>query len=299
MRVLVTGGSGMLGKILIRVLSAQHETIGISKHGKFDTRPCDLTSQSEVEALFNTDHFDLVIHTAAYSDVDGCERDPKLAHESNALATKYLVSCCDQNRTPFIYVSTDYVFDGKKRSLYLETDKTFPVNVYGMTKLEGEHFANNAKVSAIVRTSWLFGPDNPNNFVNAIVRRLYSDEIVKVLADQTDSPTYVKDLAAALQTIGEHLHRISRENAKKDIHLIYQICNSGYTTRYEMTQKIKDILKLKNVQIEKLARMPVENRPALRPSFVAMSTQRYEKEFKTKLRPWQDSLKDYLSEYCK
>jgi dTDP-4-dehydrorhamnose reductase len=106
----------------------------------------------------------------------------------------------------------------------------------------------------------------------------------------------VKDLASAIQKIGDHLCSFSRKNPGQDIHDIFQVCNTGITTRYEMTKKIKEFLGLKDVYIEKLDKIPSENRPALRPRFVAMSTAHYENFFKMKLRPWQDSLKDYLSE---
>ena len=295
MRVLVTGGSGMLGKVLVRTLSTAHDVVGVSKSGNHQTLVCDLTGEKEVKRLFSGKTFDLVIHTAAYSDVDGCERNPKLAHESNALATKYLAQACRAARSPFITISTDYVFDGKKRSLYLENDPACPIQVYGMTKLEGEYYAGTVPVSAIVRTSWLFGPDNPNNFVNAVIRRLQSEKVVKVLADQEDSPTYVKDLSLALQKIGEYLGSFSKKNPGRDRHELFQVCNTGHTTRYEMTETVKRFLKLKDVRVEKLDKMPSETRPALRPRFTAMSTAHYENIFKVTLRPWQESLKDYLS----
>lgn len=293
MRVFVTGGSGMLGRVLSGAFGKTDEVIGVSKSGDQKTLVCDLSDPTEVKKLFASQSADLVIHTAAYSDVDGCERNPKLAHEANALSTKYLAQACGEKRIPFIYVSTDYVFDGRKTSLYKETDPTCPVNVYGMTKLEGEHYTKlYAPVSAIVRTSWLFGPNNPANFVNAIIERLRKEKIVRVLADQEDSPTYVGDLSSALKKIGDYL--VSENHKKKNYHDIFQVCNSGYTTRYQMTVKIKEWMKLKDAQVERLDKMPVENRPAIRPKFVAMSTLHYQTFFETKLRPWEESLAEYV-----
>ncbi|OIO38247.1 MAG: hypothetical protein COT00_01855 [Candidatus Omnitrophica bacterium CG07_land_8_20_14_0_80_50_8] len=296
MRILVTGGSGMLGHVLVRALLTSHEVTGVSKNGNYDTRLCDLTNPEEVKKLFSGRRFDLVIHTAAYSDVDGCERNPKLAHESNALTTKYLAAACRPARVPFIYISTDYVFDGRQTALYSEKDLTCPINVYGMTKLEGEHYAADAPLSVIIRTSWLFGPGNPNNFVNAILARLRSEKAAKVLADQEDSPTYTRDLALAIQKIGQYAESFSKHNPGKEFHDTFQVCNAGVTTRFEMTREIKRILGLREVRVEKLDRLPSEHRPALRPRFASMSTAHYEFLFKTKLRRWQDSLKDYLSE---
>lgn len=294
MSVLVTGCSGMLGRALIEVLSLRGKALGVCKSGGYGGLSCDLTDLQQVKKLFELDPFDLVIHTAAYSDVDGCERNPKLAHESNALTTKYLAQSCGQKNIPFIYVSTDYVFDGAKKALYQEDDATCPINIYGMTKLEGEYHARQcAPVSAIVRTSWLFGLGNPNSFVNVIAERLKKEKVIRVLADQVDCPTSVRDLSLAIQKIGDYLVTTSVSGTHQRI---FHVCNTGETTRYAMALKIKEVLGIKGVVVEKLDHIPVENRPALRPLYASMSAKRYETFFKTKLRRWEDSLKEYLTE---
>ena len=295
MKVLVTGASGMLGRVLTERLSKKNEVTGISKTGRDRTVVCDLSSEPDVNKLFQERSFGLVIHTAAYSDVDGCERDPKLAHESNALATKHLAAACGAKKIPFIYVSTDYVFDGRKKTAYTESDTPCPVNVYGITKLEGEYFAKaTPAASAIVRTSWLFGPANPNNFVNAIVERLKNEKVVRVLDDQEDSPTYVADLSEALEKIGEYLTASLRKNPNAQLHEVFQVCNSGSTTRYGMTVKIKELLGLKEVKVEKVQKKDIPARLAIRPPYAVMSTRHYEEVFGAKIRSWEESLGEYL-----
>ncbi len=286
----------MLGKVLTKRLSAKHKVLAVSKSGRNDTTLCDLTKEKDVEGFFGGNPLDLVIHTAAYSDVDGCERDPKLAHESNALATKYLAANCALSRTPFIYVSTDYVFDGRKKSPYKEEDAVCPVNIYGLTKLEGEYYARTLPpVSAIVRTSWLFGPGNPANFVNAVTERLKKEKVVRVLADQEDSPTYVGDLAAALEKIGEYLVALVNKDRDSRFHEVFHVCNSGSTTRYGLTAAIKEILGLKEVKVERFDKKDLAGRLALRPAYAVMSTERFERLFHMKLRPWEESLREYLN----
>src|ERR1700690_4300369 len=108
-RVLVTGASGMLGRALTKRLCAGHEVIGLSKNGAEGTVRCELSDPVQVQRLFSGSGARAVIHTAAYSDVDGCERDPKLAHESNALAVKFLAKACSAKKIPLVHVSTDYV----------------------------------------------------------------------------------------------------------------------------------------------------------------------------------------------
>lgn len=295
MRVLVTGGSGMLGRVLVRQLASRHEVTSLSRSGREGSLVCDLRSSGEVAKVFDAQNFDLVIHTAAYSDVDGCERDPKLAYESNALATKHVAAECGKRNIPLVHVSTDYVFDGFKKSPYQEKDPVGPVNIYGLTKLEAEYHAKAlARCSAVVRTSWIFGPDNPASFVNAITAKLKTEKVVRVLDDQEDSPTSARDLAEALTRIGEYAVDLLKKDPAAQWHEIFQVCNTGSTTRFGMTEKIRDYLGLRGVEVQKVERHEIKGRLAVRPPYAVMSTRHYEDFFKVKLRPWETSLKEYI-----
>lgn len=292
--ILVTGSSGMLGQALVKRLSKANQVLGVSKSGRGNSRACDLSQPAETEKVFSN-NFDLVIHTAAYSDVDGCEKEPALAQEANAVATKNLAQACGRRNIPFIYVSTDYVFDGKKKSPYTESDATCPVNIYGLTKLEGEFFTRRyAPIHAIVRTSWLFGEGPQNSFVNAILMRLKTETLVRVLDDQEDSPTSVEDLSEALERIGARL--VSDRRSGKAFQDTFHVCNSGSTTRYGLTLKIKECLGLEKTRVEKIDKEGIQNRVAVRPAYGVLSSSRYESFFGRKIRPWQESLKDYVNE---
>ncbi len=295
--IFVTGASGMLGKVLVPMLLKHYEVLGLSKHGRLGSRQCDLSIEKEVDALFASKRPVLLIHTAAYSDVDGCERDPKLAFESNVLASKNLANACSKNCVPWIYVGTDYVFNGEKKTPYVETDATGPVNIYGMTKWCGEYYALSGNVhSAAVRTSWLFGAENPSNFVNVILARLQKEKLLSVLDDQVASPTNVKDLSAALLKIGEHLMVSQAKQPQKPTHEIFHVCNTGPATRLEMTLRMKEWLHLNDVKVEKADRSQIKNRLAIRPAYAVMSTAHYENFFRSKMRSWQESLREYLNE---
>ncbi len=291
---LITGASGLLGRALVSRLSGGAGVAGVSKSGRHQTTICDLSDPSSVEKLFKNTPFTAVIHTAAYSDVDGCERDPELAHRSNALATKYLAQMCSQYRIPLVHISTDYVFDGKKKSPYQETDPTHPVNIYGLTKLEGEFQAAIAPVSAIVRTSWLFGNEDPKNFVNAVLNNLKTQSLVRVLEDQEDRPTYVKDLALAIEKITIHLEQFLKKNPEGRLAEIFHVANQGGTTRYQMTLEMKKILGLSQVTVETLDKDTLQGRLAIRPPYAVMSTKKYDEFFGGALRPWQEAMRDYL-----
>ncbi len=292
--VLVTGAGGMLGSVLIPFLQTDHRVVGTSLTGRQGIA-CDLSQELAVRDLIQEQKPDLVIHGAAYSDVDGCERDPEKAYKANSLSCKWLSQFCSSSKTPWIYVSTDYVFDGRKDRLYEADDKTGPVNIYGVTKWLGEFYTQKSTApSAVVRTSWLFGADNPLNFVNAILKKMRESEKISVLDDQTDCPTSVQDLSQALKLIGERL--IDEKNrATKKFFEIYQVCNAGATTRLDMTREIKSILKLP-VTVDRTDRSQIQNRLAIRPAYVAMSAKKYEALAGKSMRPWQDALKEFLEQ---
>ena len=295
--VIITGNTGMLARAFVQVAQPFYEVVGVARRESPGGIVCDLSKEEQVDGFFEKHHPAFVVHAAAYSDVDGCERNPAAAYESNAQATKFLSKACEKHRIPWIYVSTDYVFDGRKRSLYKEEDAVAPVNIYGMTKLAGEHYAKNSAVSSvIVRTSWLFGHgNNPHNFVSAILERFKKDDKIQVLDDQTDCPTNMKDLSEALIGIGKQLVERSKKSGTP-WHDLFHICNTGPATRYEMTLRMKEWLDLKQVKVEKADRSQIKNRLAIRPAYVAMSTERYERFSGAKMRPWQESLKEYLNE---
>lgn len=292
--VLVTGASGMLGRVLVRRLEKDYRVLALSKSGAHGTVACDLSLDAGISSVWQSKKPDLVIHSAAYSDVDGCEKDPQTARAANALSTQNLARLCEKEKTPFIYVSTDYVFDGLKKTPYTESDPTGPVNIYGLTKLEGEYHALSAKApSAVVRTSWLFGPDNPKTFTSAIIDRLKKEKKVSVLDNQVDNPTSVADLSEALLRIAQWLEETDKKAPVKEI---FHFCNAGSTTRYDMTVAIRDYLRLHDHLVERMDLSKMQDRPAIRPAYVSMSTAKYEKFFSTRIRHWNESLSEYLGE---
>lgn len=293
MTVLVTGSSGMLARSLIAHLKKNRPVLGVSRRASDGALACDLSDPSSAKKLFDAHPVDLVINAAAYSDVDGCERDPKLAYESNTLVPKNLSGLCSAKKIPWIHISTDYVFDGRKRAPYREEDAAGPVNIYGITKWLGEFYARNSSAAcAVVRTSWLFGAPNPKNFVDAIAARLKTQDAVFALDDQTDSPTSVKDLCQALERIADF---IGKFGGRKRWNETFHVCNRGQTTRLEMAGTIRDLLGRKQVRVEKADRKRIRDPlAALRPPYAVMSQERFEKTFGMTLRPWREALSEYI-----
>lgn len=161
MKILVTGGNGQLGLALKEVLPSQDSVF-------LDKKELDITQIKKVIQQFNDVRPEIVIQTAAYTGVDGCEAHPELAYRINVLGTKNIALACHKIKAILIFISSDYVFDGKKKSPYQEEDTPHPLSVYGKTKWYGEKTVQKLPYFLIVRTAWLFGKGE--NFVKKILQ---------------------------------------------------------------------------------------------------------------------------------
>lgn len=184
-RVLVTGASGQVGISLK----------GLLDRATFTTRSdLDVTERNEVFGAIS--RHDVVIHLAGATDVDHCEADPDLAYRVNGEGTRNICDAATSAGTRVIYVSTDYVFDGRKPGEYCEHDRTAPINHYGRSKLAGEREVLRTPDGLVVRTSWVIGPRD--NFVRKILSAARSRSKIPVVSDQRGRPTFADDLAVAL-----------------------------------------------------------------------------------------------------
>ena len=219
MRVLLTGANGQLGSALCKAFG--YETV-IPK----DLPDFDLTRPSVEEEIIGAAP-DLIIHAAAYTDVDGAEREPDFAMAVNARGTEHIARAAVRLGARLIYISTDYVFDGKQRIPYREDDSPRPINRYGFSKWKGEQavLASGAR-GLVIRTAWLYGSVG-KNFVKSIIRAAQNEPILKVVNDQTGCPTYAEDLAAAVASL-----------VRKDVEGVIHVTNRGQCTWYEFAQAI-------------------------------------------------------------
>ncbi len=219
MRILITGANGQLGCDLQRTL-ASHELI------LMDFPTFDLTKSSCEEQVASAQP-DVVIHAAAYTDVDGAEHQPDLAMAVNTQGTEWVARGAARAKARLIYISTDYVFDGLKRTPYLESDLPNPLNLYGKSKLEGERRALDlCPNSLVVRTSWLYGAHG-KNFVKTMMRLAMEQPELRVVADQRGCPTNAADLAQALAQM-----------LRVDIRGIVHAMGTGDCTWYELASAI-------------------------------------------------------------
>lgn len=275
MKILVTGKTGQLGHDLYELLKDKEEVIAVGRE-EFDITDINSTQKFIKEYLP-----DVIVHCAAYTKVDDCEKNKDLAYKVNAIGTGNVASICRDIGAKMVYISTDYVFDGTKNTPYLEFDTPNPLNVYGKSKLAGEEIVKEIlDKHYIVRTSWLYGI-NGNNFVKTMLRLSKERSIIKVVNDQHGIPTFTRDLAEGLYFL-----------IKTDAYGTYHITNSGETTWYEFAKKIFEISKI-NVMVEPITTEEY-NAPALRPKYSVLDNYILKLRFNYEMRNWEEGLKTYL-----
>jgi len=281
MRILITGSNGQLGKALRNEAPrfAEHEFL----HTDIDE--LDITSRQALKAFFERNKVDVIINCAAYTAVDRAEQEPEAALLLNATAVGQLAKISFSQNPLIIHVSTDFVFDGKKRSPYLESDLPVPLSVYGKTKLKGEiELATHAGRGLILRTSWLYYHEG-KNFVRTILEKAGSGTTLKVVDDQVGCPTYAGDLASAILAILPAAVKMPGVN-------VFHCSNEGETTWYGFACAICDAAR-RSCEI-----IPVTTAgyplPALRPSYSVLSLEKFKRTFHLSLPHWKDSLENCI-----
>jgi len=278
----VTGAKGMLGKDLMDVLHSSFfrgEVIG------WDIEEIDIQKEDDSVAKIEALRPEIVIHLAAYTDVDGCESDKERAFAVNAEGTRHVALAASKCSAKMVYLSTDYVFDGEKREPYLESDPPHPLNVYGHSKLKGEQYVQEwVRDSLIIRTQWLYGPFG-KNFVDSILRQAREKKTLSIVDDQTGSPTYTADLAKAIC-----------ELIQVEARGIFHVTNSEICTWYAFGQAILNLSGIHWVKVLPMSSKDL-GRLAARPSYSVFNCQKLKKATGRTMRPWSEALKDYLSTY--
>jgi dTDP-4-dehydrorhamnose reductase len=277
MKILVTGAKGMLGRDLVEIMSGCFDVSGI------DIEDGDITRLDEIREVIGGQGPDLIAHCAAYTDVDGCESEKDLSYRVNAIGTRNVAACASELDVPLLYISTDFVFSGEKRSPYREYDRPEPINEYGYTKLVGEHFVRHLlKRHYIIRTSWLFGRHG-KNFVDTILNRAVEEGMLRVVVDQVGSPTYSRDLC----------HKLTELIQGRAAFGTYHITNSGACSWCDFARKILVEARLHDIIIEPIPSVEL-GRAAIRPSNSVLENRALRMEDLEPLRPWEEALSEYL-----
>lgn len=251
MKYLVTGCSGQLGFDIANILKKDENNIVLTPTSK----ELDITRAGNTINYINENKPDVIFHCAAYTAVDKAEEDKEICSLVNSYGTSNIVIGAQMVNAKLIYISTDYVFDGKKGLPYNIDDEVNPINWYGKTKYNGEKLVSKYPNSFIVRTSWVFGI-NGNNFVKTMLRLSETRDEISVVSDQIGSPTYTKDLAELLVKLADSTK-----------YGVYHATNEGYTTWFEFAKYIFEVankkvnvLPIETKDYKTLANRPIDSR---------------------------------------
>lgn len=280
MKLLVTGYKGQLGfDVVNEAHSRGIEAVGV------DIDEMDITNQNQVNTVIKSGNYDAVVHCAAWTAVDKAE-EPELfdtVKKVNATGTKYIADVCEELDIPMMYFSTDYVFDGEGTTPWNEYDERHPLNVYGLTKAQGEEYVEKLKKHFIIRIAWVFGK-NGNNFIKTMLSLGKERGAVSVVNDQIGNPTYTYDLA-----------KLVVDMIQTDKYGKYHATNSGdFISWYDFA-----------CEIFKQAGMDVKVTPvdsdqfpakAKRPKNSRMNQTELDKNGFNRLPAWQNALGRYLKE---
>lgn len=277
MRVLVVGANGQLGKA-IQTACDPHHALTIWGHGDADI--------AEASVVAKIEHLqpDLVINCAAWTNVDGAEKEPDRAYAVNALGAMHLATACARCEATMVQVSTNEVFAGTPGSFYYEYDQPAPVSVYARSKAAGEVAASRLLERLyIVRVAWLFGQGS-NNFPSKIINAADRKGALSVVDEEFGNPTYAPDVSEAIFRLVQSKH-----------YGIYHLVNQGHTSRFGLAQAVLQATGRGHISLSPI-RMADWPRPAPPPPHAVLVNQAAA-ALGIQLRPWQEAVHAYVETY--
>jgi dTDP-4-dehydrorhamnose reductase len=283
-RIFILAENGQLGWELCRTLAPLGEIIAV------DYPKINLEYPENVCEMVRDLKPNLVVNAAAYTAVDRAETERERARKINAIAPGLLAEECKSLGAMFVHYSTDYVFDGSKGSLYVESDLTNPLSVYGESKLEGEQLVQAAGGAYLIfRTSWVYSMRGQGGFISKVLQWSRQQETLRMVTDQISNPTWARKLAEATAQIVARVQDHVTEHAG-----LYHLAGSGFASRFEWAKKILGLDPNINEQITKEilpARTADFPTPAVRPLFSALDCSKFESTFNLKLPYWETALR--------
>lgn len=298
-RVLLTGSRGQLGRDLAREFEGRAQVVA------HDRASLDLANPDAIAARVREARPDVILNAGAYTAVDRAESEVDTARAVNATAPGVLAAEAKRLGALLVHYSTDYVFDGTKTAPYVEGDATAPLNVYGLTKLEGERaVAASGCDHAILRTSWVYAPHG-KNFMLTMLRLAATQKELRVVVDQRGAPTSSRQLARAtleLLAQGDRARPVEMRDLERvrSASGVYHATAAGETTWFGFAQAIFDAWSKRPGHVFAMPRVvaiPAADypTPARRPANSALSSARLAQTFGVRLPPWRDGLEEALS----
>lgn len=254
MKILITGANGLLGQHLVKILLEKNyqvfasgkgaDRLAFAQNERYSYHEMDIADGNSVSKVMNTVQPDVVVHAAAMTQVDDCELNPQQCERTNVQGTANVLTEAELHSRHFIYISTDFVFDGEKGN-YAEEDDLKPISYYGFTKMQAEGIVQTSEISwSIVRTCLVYGnvlQGTRSNIISWVRDSLQQGKNIRVVSDQFRTPTYVGDLAKGIVLIIE-----------KKAEGIYHLSGKDLLTPYDMAQQTADLLDLDKNKIEKV-----------------------------------------------
>ncbi len=281
-KVLITGAGGLTGKTATEYFKTQtnYQIFPLSR------QDLDITDAIAVQKTISGLQPDFVLNCAAFTQVDLAEIKKAQCYAVNVTGVKNLATASHQTGSTLIHLSTDYVFDGAKRSPYSENDPKNPLNYYGLTKSQAEDIIPQLTSRYfIIRPAWIYGKYG-NNFFKLVLKLAEENDVLKISNDQINTPTYARDLVEFIHFIIQHA---------QDEYGLYHFSNEGQTTRYEQAKEILKLLGKSNKII------PVDssefNPIAKRPPYSVLSKAKIKNKWHYPVKHWKESLHTFIKTY--
>jgi dTDP-4-dehydrorhamnose reductase len=284
--ILVFGARGQVGREIVALASARGlPVVGLSRG------EADITNETTVRAALDVHRPSVVVNGAAYTSVDRAEREPEIVAVANVTGPGVLAAVCASTNVPLIHLSCDYVFNGAKKSAYVENDRVAPISVYGRTKAEGE-----AKVRellprhVILRTSWIYGPHG-TNFLRNVLKLAGERDELRMVSDQIGCPTATIDLAEAVLAVARKLATEAKVSG------IFHFAGTGATSRYGFAADIVQRQAIFTGRTPKVAEIKMAEYPvaAKRPLNCELDSSRFRTAFGYSAAPWQHRVAEIVA----
>ena len=276
MKIAIIGARGMLGQALVQALGVHHHVLA------WDIKEIDITDRANTLRLLGGERPELIVNSAAFVDVEGCEADPDRAWRVNTVGAQNLAMAAQEAGSALVQISTDYIFDGQTDKDYDEISRPNPLNAYGRSKLAAEHLCMQiCSRTFVIRTAWLFG-HMPNNYVERVLKAAEAGGVVRMPADQLESPSYTMHVAEAISQLVDSC-----------AYGVYNVTSTGACTRADFARYVlQQVGRQEQVEITDPSTL---KRTTRRPARVVLNCRLYQLVTGQSLPDWRQAINDYLA----